>query len=116
MPETAITFVDEDIIFAEDTFYKETQPGRNRAYNNRLPAGAAAWCSGSDGRKFVALEFVCPCGCGAVGGVNVSIGSKEQHAWLWDGNKEKPTLTPSIQQTTPCRWHGFLTAGIFRQC
>ena len=34
--------------------------------------------------------------------------------WLWDGDKEKPTLTPSIrnwESTTEVAWHGYLTAG-----
>jgi len=29
--------------------------------------------------------------------------------WGWDGNKEKPTLVPSIH--APDLWHGYLTAG-----
>jgi len=29
--------------------------------------------------------------------------------WGWDGNEEKPTLTPSIH--APDQWHGYLRAG-----
>jgi len=29
--------------------------------------------------------------------------------WGWDGNEDKPTLTPSIH--APDLWHGYLTAG-----
>lgn len=29
--------------------------------------------------------------------------------WLWNGNKECPTITPSINVVG--RWHGFLTDG-----
>ena len=34
-------------------------------------------------------------------------------AWTWDGNREQPTLTPSINCNGPsgCGWHGFITAG-----
>ncbi len=30
--------------------------------------------------------------------------------WNWDGNTEKPTLTPSIN-CGDCKWHGFITNG-----
>jgi len=36
-------------------------------------------------------------------------------AWQWDGNREAPTLSPSILvhggKEQPARWHGFLRAG-----
>lgn len=32
-------------------------------------------------------------------------------AWEWDGNLDKPTLTPSLHLVG--YWHGFLTAGRF---
>ena len=34
-------------------------------------------------------------------------------AWQWDGNREAPTLTPSIACGMPkgCDWHGYMTAG-----
>ncbi len=35
--------------------------------------------------------------------------------WTWDGNKDAPTITPSIRvlggSGQPDVWHGFLTAG-----
>lgn len=34
--------------------------------------------------------------------------------WHWDGNNEKPTLTPSIDW--PGHWHGYLTAGVLKSC
>jgi hypothetical protein len=35
-------------------------------------------------------------------------------SWEWDGNRERPTLSPSVW----CRgiWHGFLRAGRFESC
>lgn len=30
--------------------------------------------------------------------------------WGWDGNEDKPTLTPSLFRM-PDKWHGHLTAG-----
>lgn len=34
-----------------------------------------------------------------------------QRSWRWDGNIDRPTLSPSIN----CRdcWHGFIEAGMF---
>lgn len=32
--------------------------------------------------------------------------------WGWDGNFDKPTVTPSIHH--PGLWHGYLTAGRFQ--
>ena len=80
-----------------------------------LPPGAASWTHWySRPDEIAGLQFVCPCGCGAIGYVNVS-GDKKP-LWQWDGNKEKPTLSPSIQRTSGCRWHGYLRAGVFQEC
>lgn len=40
----------------------------------------------------------------------------QSNAWKWDGNREAPTLTPSILhwgggRGEPATWHGYLTAG-----
>jgi hypothetical protein len=35
--------------------------------------------------------------------------------WSWDGNRERPTLSPSIHCTTEhggCGFHGFMNAGV----
>ncbi len=50
------------------------------------------------------MSFACPCGCGAILGVNFN-------RWTWDGNREAPTISPSIQHLDGCRWHGFLRGG-----
>lgn len=34
--------------------------------------------------------------------------------WGWDGDEEKPTITPSIH--APGEWHGFLRAGRLESC
>jgi len=48
-------------------------------------------------------------------------GTGEGGVWGWDGNLEKPTLTPSIfhdfsNPTSSVAWHGFLRAGRFEGC
>lgn len=40
--------------------------------------------------------------------------SDKDRIWGWDGNEDKPTLTPSIQ--TIGHWHGFLRAGRLESC
>lgn len=57
------------------------------------------------------LRLVCPCGCGGIGAVNFK-------GWSWNGNREKPTVKPSIffNQGKPGEWHGYLTDGEFIPC
>lgn len=46
-----------------------------------------------------------PIKCGTAGGHRV---------WGWDGNKDAPTLTPSIHRVG--HWHGYLRAGRLESC
>jgi len=64
------------------------------------------------------LIEMCPCGCGKHGGVNFRIDgdTRKPPLWDWNGNEESPTLTPSILRLGGCKWHGFLTDGIFKSC
>lgn len=41
-------------------------------------------------------------------------GSGGPRIWAWDGNEDKPTLTPSIHCTGI--WHGYLTNGRLVSC
>ncbi len=36
------------------------------------------------------------------------------HTWQWDGNRERPTLTPSVH--APGRWHGWIRGGRMVSC
>lgn len=40
--------------------------------------------------------------------------SGNSRAWLWDGNLDRPTLTPSIH--VKGEWHGYLRAGRLESC
>lgn len=31
--------------------------------------------------------------------------------WDWDGNRESPTIAPSINCSAHCGWHGYIRAG-----
>ena len=91
------------INFVTDIFKGMTDNGRRLD----LPAGSAQWTEDGPNQNLI---FICPCGCAAVRSVPV----KGPQKWNWDGNKELPTLTPSILIIGECRWHGFLTQGEWR--
>lgn len=59
------------------------------------------------------LLFCCPCGCGDLSVVAIMPMDGRSH-WSWNGNRELPTLQPSILRTSGCGWHGWLTDGVFR--
>lgn len=83
-------------------------------FAEKLPGDFRYWRLGGrtdDDDRPDGLNFWCPCGCGAFLGV-----SFEPGRWTWDGNREVPTVTPSILHTDDCRWHGYLTAGEFLTC
>lgn len=54
------------------------------------------------------MAYVCPCGCGGKG--TIRFDTVHDNGWAWDGNVEKPTLSPSVKQVT-CGWHGWLRNG-----
>lgn len=68
-----------------------------------------------DGAGRVAgIGFICPCGCGQEGWLPFR--PEPSPSWEWDGNREKPTLRPSVLQRNGCRWHGWLRAGVWEGC
>jgi hypothetical protein len=84
-------------------------------FRKDLAPGTAAWNRGTD-NKIVDITFVCPCGCGeVVSNIPVTPGFSSCY-WKWDNNETQPTLTPSIRRLDGCKWHGYLTKGIFTQC
>lgn len=67
--------------------------------------------------EIIGMIEMCPCGCGECGWINFDVPNRRPGpAWTWNGSRDKPTLTPSIQRTIACRWHGYLTDGVFRSC
>lgn len=60
------------------------------------------------------FAFICPCGCGRHGWLQFRPGPPP--SWEWNGNREKPTLRPSVRQVGGCQWHGWLTDGVWRSC
>lgn len=73
------------------------------------PGSAEYWPSGGG------FNFRCPCGCKAVGGVRL----EGDGAWQWDGNREKPTISPSVLLyggLSDGHWHGWLRNGVWESC
>lgn len=63
------------------------------------------------------IFYTCPCGCGRPH--QLPIGAEKPVArpsWGWDGNRDTPTLAPSIRDLSGCKWHGHLQAGVFIPC
>lgn len=72
-----------------------------------------AFCINESGTRILCE---CPCGCGAH--MNLPLyrtesAKPEPVAWIWDGNRETPTLQPSIRDMMGCRFHGHLTKGVW---
>jgi uncharacterized protein DUF6527 len=80
-----------------------------------IPPGSCEWVENQAG-EIGAMNFVCPCGCGKTHSATLHLEGADGNGWMWNGNREKPTLTPSIGCRTPCGWHGYLTDGVFRAC
>lgn len=66
-------------------------------------AGTAIWTP-----EFDRLRFVCPCGCQHM--VDLPLKPTHQNGWNWDGDRQRPSFTPSILNKS-CGWHGYLVAG-----
>lgn len=73
--------------------------------------------SNLDPKQIKVIEFWCPRTGTYCGTISVGYPDKPndcKNTWKWDGNYEKPTLTPSINCISGCGWHGFLTKGVFK--
>jgi hypothetical protein len=61
------------------------------------------------------IIFACP-GCGELSSCGFTP-IDQRPRWTWNGDRAKPTLSPSILADPAkggCGWHGFLTAGRFQ--
>lgn len=67
----------------------------------------------ADATKVDSMDFVCPRTGKMCGHIIVGYPAKPaiSPSWLWDGNFDAPTLTPSINCVSGCGWHGWLRAG-----
>jgi len=91
------------------------------------------WCFIEGGPRWRQLWVVLPCEGGELHGIPIkgpgSDPPADRATWNWDGNEDKPTLTPSIltwrskdvnKPDTPDNreevWHGFITNGRAVSC
>ncbi len=80
------------------------------------PAGAFTYYTDFHQQRTAGMIYTCPCGCGRQRALAFKPPSADdikykRHTWAWDGNKENPTLTPSINHVG--HWHGWLKNGFF---
>lgn len=81
--------------------------------DNNTP-GAYEFFDGTKGDgRIHGMVYCCPCGCGVHGVLYFRRPDrKEFHpSWEWNGNKESPTLTPSVHHIG--HWHGWLRNGVW---
>ena len=99
--------------FTRDLESLITEMGDENGVNFRkdLPPGTSSWLLHEEHKQICHLQFVCPCGCGAV--VLLPVSATDEGGWKWDNNVNLPTLAPSIQRTSGCKWHGYLRRGVF---
>ncbi len=69
---------------------------------------------GGRGRHPARLWYLNP--HGRVGSITINPNKQENGAsWDWTGDLDRPTITPSINETqpnaSPTDWHGFIKAG-----
>jgi len=61
------------------------------------------------------MIYCCPCGCGRTGSLRFrNSENTERPSWIWDGNMDCPTLTPSVHHIG--HWHGWLQNGVWVSC
>jgi hypothetical protein len=70
----------------------------------------------ADGTRYIHMILPTDRERGAYCAIPIKTGPKETGAWAWDGNMEKPTLTPSVFHHSTPDWHGFITAGVMVGC
>lgn len=112
MTRTTIRFVTdvwrEDCQPGDAEYYDVNDGPQTSNYTGKIVDGVAV-VADTTPRKLGGIMFRCP-GCNRLGSISFVPPCK----WEWDGNREKPTCTPSIlHDKDKCGWHGFLTKGVF---
>lgn len=76
------------------------------------PIGAFGWNPSHLGMRWLVMKL--PDG----GWCSIPVGPRAPEflgpVWDWDGNEDRPTVTPSVW--VHGRWHGFITAGRMVSC
>jgi hypothetical protein len=71
---------------------------------------------GGDHSKPTHYLYICLPGETNLTAIEVQQGNNQHgpRTWAWDGNEDKPTLSPSI--LFPGTWHGYLKSGRLESC
>lgn len=96
----------------------EVQSERVHRFEDLKKSGQFMLTSRAGTTAHTGLLAVCPCGCGEFCGISFDVpeaAGLHGPKWKWDGNEEAPTITPSIRRIDGCKWHGWLTAGVFKE-
>lgn len=70
-------------------------------------------------RAVAGMVYICPCGCGSHGDLPFRPATPAHPSWQWDGNREAPTLDPSVHDIyrkdgqIKTHWHGWLRKGVW---
>jgi uncharacterized protein DUF6527 len=87
-------------------------PVPDALFGDNVPPGGFSFSD--DGvEPFNSIYYCCPCGCGERMSLPIATGDKRDRYWKWDGNREEPTLEPSIKRLNGCKYHGYLTRGVW---
>lgn len=81
-----------------------------------VPGGFTFYVKAESGDQPRGMIYTCPCGCKRRGALpfRPTTGDDVGRAsWEWDGNREVPTLNPSVHHVG--HWHGWLKAGFWTQ-
>lgn len=76
------------------------------------PGAFEFYVAGDDKVTPAGMIYSCPCGCGVQG--SLAFKPAPSPSWHWDGDREKPTLQPSVHHVG--HWHGWLRAGVWVSC
>ena len=78
--------------------------------------GSFKWIVGAY-QNIIGMQYKCPCGCGSVGEIRFARSGEAplSPTYLWDGDREYPTITPGFAHVVAgqIHWSGVLQRGEF---
>ncbi len=103
--------------------------GESKYERAREIPGAFFYYLKFEGDEVSGIINSCPCGCGALGSLNLDPKEKAESGrplWTNSGTREKPTLSPSVgakahapgqdKESDGYHWHGYLRDGVWVSC
>ena len=93
---------------------KFTRAGHDLVYLAGTKEGDFFWYQHESGQLYFCAHYP---GESHFRSISVVRGEQQGKSWGWDGDEEKPNLTPSIHAMDSNQvtvWHGFVVAGNFR--